>query len=129
MENPQPSQPYYGTPRPASPTTDDGKTAAIVAYITIIGWLISYFALYKDNKTQLAAVHLRQTLLLFLIGLGWGFVQSALLFSFSGLYFLTLIVNIGIFVLWIIGLIAAINGQAKPMPIIGEPAQRMFSGI
>lgn len=122
MDNPQ--GPYYGTP-----STDNGKTAAIVAYITLIGWLISYFALYKDSKTQLAAVHLRQTLLLFLVALVWGFVQSALLFTIPGMYYISLIVNIGIFVLWIIGLIAAINGQAKPMPIIGEPAQRMFAGI
>jgi uncharacterized membrane protein len=32
-------------------------------------------------------------------------------------------------VLWIIGLVAAINGQEKPVPIIGNMAQSMLSGI
>lgn len=131
MENqPTTGGPYYGTPPPTTPgSTDDGKTAAIVAYITLIGWLISYFALYKENKTQLAAFHLRQTLMLFLIGIGWAIVQSILLASVPGLYFVSPIVNIGLFVLWLLGLIAAINGQAKPMPVIGAPAQKTFAGI
>jgi uncharacterized membrane protein len=51
------------------------------------------------------------------------------LFTIPGLYIITLIVNIGLFVCWLLGLIAAISGQAKPMPLIGEPAQRMFAGI
>lgn len=33
------------------PTTDDGKTAGIISYFTLIGWLIAYFALYTNNKT------------------------------------------------------------------------------
>ena len=45
------------------PPKDDGKTAGIVSYFTIVGWLIAYFAMYKDNKTELASYQLRQTLL------------------------------------------------------------------
>jgi uncharacterized membrane protein len=126
MEN---SQYSSSSPYGPSTTTDSGKTAAIVSYITIIGWLISYFALYKDSKTQLASYHLRQTLLLYIIGIGWSFISSALFFSMPGIYFITMLVNIGLFVLWLLGLISAVNGQTKPMPLIGEPAQRVFSGI
>ena len=125
MENPQ--GPHYSAPPPSQ--SEDGKTAAIIAYITVIGWLISYFALYREGKTQLAAVHLRQTLFLYLIGIGWYFVQMALLFTVPGLALLGTVVNIALFVFWLLGLIAAIGGQAKPMPVIGEPAQRMFSSI
>jgi hypothetical protein len=47
-------------------TVDSGKNAAVVSYIFLLGWLISYFAMYKDNKTALSSYHLRQSLLLHL---------------------------------------------------------------
>jgi uncharacterized membrane protein len=36
---------------------------------------------------------------------------------------------IGLVVLWVLGLVAAINGEEKPMPVIGPIAQNIFSGI
>lgn len=129
MEQANSSSQYAGAPPPNTPAADDGKTAAIVAYITFIGWIISYFALYNDKKTPLASFHLRQTLLLYIVGVGWSLINGALFLSMSGLYFIGVLVNIALFILWLLGFIAAINGQKKPMPFIGEPAQRMFSGI
>jgi uncharacterized membrane protein len=108
---------------------DNGKTAAIVSYLTIIGWLIAYFAMYKDNKTPLAAYHLRQSLLLMLCALVFQFIRIALLFVSYTVSMLLSIVAIGFLILWIMGFIAAINGEEKPMPLIGEKAQDLFKGI
>jgi uncharacterized membrane protein len=36
---------------------------------------------------------------------------------------------IGLVVLWVLGLVAAINGEEKPIPVIGPMAQSTFSGI
>ncbi len=44
-------------------TGDNGKTAGIISYLTIVGWLIAFFAMHKDNKTELGSYQLRQTLL------------------------------------------------------------------
>lgn len=117
------------------PTTDDGKTAGIISYFTIIGWLIAYFALYNNNKTALAAYQLRQTLLFHLASMvvSWvlGFIIAAA-FVTSGVFIgvtIIWIVRLVFLIIWIIGLIGAINGERKPMPLIGEPAQNMFSGI
>lgn len=116
-------------------TTDNGKTAAIISYFTIIGWLIAYFAMHKDNKTELGSYQLRQTLLLniaaIVLGWGLGFVLGILIVS-TGIYaliYISYIVQLAIFIIWIIGLIGAINGEKKPMPIIGEKAQTMFPAI
>lgn len=38
------------------------------------------------------------------------------------------IVMIGLFVFWVMGLIAAVNGQQKPMPLVGEHYQKWFAG-
>ena len=116
---------------------DNGKTTAIVAYLSIIGWLVAYFAMYKDNKTKLGGYHLRQTLLLHIIFIGLGVIRSifvAMFFSpFGGLWvmisWVMILINIGLFVLWLIGLLAAINEQEKPIPIFGEMSLKMFPNL
>jgi len=116
-------------------TTENGKTASIISYFTIIGWLIAYFAMHKDNRTELGSYQLRQTLLLNLVAivLGWGlgFILGLLMVTTGilSLIYISYIVQLAIFIIWIIGLIGAINGQKKPMPIIGEKAQTMFASI
>ena len=114
---------------------DNGKTAGIISYLTIFGWLISYFAIYKDNKTELSTYQLRQTLLFHIVSLVIYYAAGALLdvifFSWSvSLYLLTFwIIRAALFVIWIIGFIGAINGEKKTIPLIGEKAQSVFSGI
>ncbi|MFA6057211.1 MAG: hypothetical protein WC756_03350 [Taibaiella sp.] len=113
----------------------EGKTAGIISYFTIIGWLIAYFAMHKDKKTEIGSYQLRQTLLLNIVGIiaGWGiqFLVGVMIVS-TGIFalaYLSYIVNIGLLILWIIGLIGAINGEKKPIPLIGEKAQTMFPNI
>ncbi|MDN5284844.1 MAG: hypothetical protein JWR38_1118 [Mucilaginibacter sp.] len=116
-------------------SNDNGKTAGIVSYFTIIGWLIAYFALYKDNKTALAAYQLRQTLLYHIVSTVIYYAAGALLgaiflsWSISLYSILIWVINVGLIVIWVIGLIGAINGEQKPIPLIGEKAQSVFSGI
>lgn len=114
---------------------DNGKTAGIISYFTIIGWLVAYFAFHKDQKTALGSYQLRQTLLLNMaaIIIYWvlGAITGAMVLSggFFGIIYLNYLIQIGIFIIWIIGLIGAINGQKKPIPLIGERAQTLFPGI
>jgi hypothetical protein len=120
-----------------SVTTDNGKNAGIISYITIIGWLIAYFAMHNEKKTELGSYQLRQTLLLHLIYIIfyiiWEAVIVSLFFSsLTGLIWasrLTYLLYLGFLALWVIGFIGAVNGQKKPIPIIGEKAQTMFPGI
>ncbi|NQX43013.1 Uncharacterized membrane protein [Pedobacter steynii] len=111
-------------------STDDGKTVAIVSYITLIGWLVAYFAMHKDKRTELGSFHLRQTLLLFLIVLALNIGLSifvAIMPFDAGLIYK--IVYLGIFILWVIGFIGAIQGEKKEMPLIGKAAQTMFPNL
>ena len=113
-----------------APTTSgvDGKTIAIISYFTWIGWIIA-FVLYNSNKSQLAAYHLRQTLALMILMTLVYIVQIMLLFiPFLG-WAIAVLLWIGLVVLWVLGLLAAINSEEKPMPVIGPMAQDMFKGI
>ena len=125
MENTSP------TPTEKMVNTDDGKTVAIISYLSIIGWIIA-FVMHGNNKTTLGAYHLRQTIALFVISLCTWVVQMLLVFiPYIGwaLDILLIFVYIGLSVLWVIGFIAALNGQEKPMPLIGKKAQQWFEGI
>jgi uncharacterized membrane protein len=106
----------------------DGKTIAIISYFSVVGWIIA-FVLFTSNKSQMAAYHLRQSLALILCGIACYIIYFILLFIGFFLAFLPGILGIALFVLWIIGLIAAINGQEKPVPVIGNMAQEIFAGI
>lgn len=94
----------------------DRKTLAILAYITLIGW-IAALVLDKE-KDSLVRFHLRQALGLILLG-----------FICAVIPFLNLILWVVPFVLWIMGLISAIKGEEKPLPLIGEPAQKWFATL
>ncbi len=122
---------------PNNPFVDEsnGKTAGIISYFTIIGWLIAYFGFHVNNKTSLGSYQLRQTLLFHLVsmvlrygialilGLVW---LSTGMFS---LFTLMRIVYLVLFILWIIGIIGAIRGEKKEIPFIGDAAQSMFPSI
>jgi len=116
-------------------TSDNGKTTALISYLTIIGWLIAYFGFHQNNKTSLGSYHLRQTLLFYIayivVRYGLDLVLSTIWLSTGifSLYYLLNLVNLVFFILWIIGFIGAVNGEKKPIPLLGERAQSMFSSI
>lgn len=81
----------------------DARTTGIVAYITWIGLLIAVVAGDKDG----AKFHINQALVIMLFGL------------LGAIPCIGQIWLIFIFVCWIMGLIAAINEEEKPVPLIG----------
>ena len=102
----------------------DPKTIAIIAYLTIIGLVIA-FLLNNDKKHEFSSYHIRQSLglvlcsvALFIIGmipvLGWNI-------SFLGSIFLI--------ILWVMGLLSAINYETKPVPVLGKYFEEWFKNI
>ncbi|HEY9178739.1 MAG TPA: hypothetical protein VIN07_13665 [Flavipsychrobacter sp.] len=103
------------------------KTVAVVAYITFIGWLISYLFLYPKQKDELGAFHLRQSLGLYLCGLVLSILNRG--FASGMMWGVGNVVGVILFVFWLMGLISAINGQLKPLPLVGEYFQRWFRNL
>jgi uncharacterized membrane protein len=101
-------------------SVEEGKTIAIIAYLTWIGLIIA-FVLNNEKKNDFAKFHLRQSLLLNIICL-IGFV----------VFWIPIVgwaLGIVLLVLWIIALIGAINGERKEVWLIGPLAQEWFKGI
>ena len=108
----------------AAPAAKEDTTVALLAYITIIGFIIAII-MHSSKKTVLGSYHLRQALGLFLTG----FCAAVALACIPVVgWMLIPFVTLGILVLAIIGLIAAINGQQKPLPLLGEKYAQWFAG-
>ncbi|GAA4198133.1 hypothetical protein GCM10022289_06400 [Pedobacter jeongneungensis] len=110
---------------------DSGKSAAVVSYIFLIGWLISYFAMYKENKTALSSYHLRQSLLLHLgiIVLNIAVTILIMIVPTALFGYLSYVVYIAYIILIILGAVSANNGEQKPLPLLGNKAQTIFPSI
>ncbi len=104
-------------------TSDNGKTVAIIAYITLVGWIIALI-MNNGNRTVLGSYHIRQAL---------GIMCAAVLLSIAtgiiGIWIISMVVNLAILVFWLLGLISAIQGEMKPVPVLGEQFQEWFKGI
>lgn len=109
----------------------DGKTIAIISYITIIGWIIAYVQ-YGNNKSQLAIFHIRQSLFLMLCAFAVCLISMLFAFIPYISWIISLAINLSMLaflVLWVIGLINAINREEKPLPLLGNKAQDVLKGM
>ena len=104
-------------------SVQDGKTMAIISYITIIGTLIA-FIMNQNKHNYFASFHIRQAIGIFTVGLLVNFINR-----YTNIDFLDMILGIGVFVLWILGLIGAIKGEERLVPLLGEQFQEWFRNI
>ena len=94
----------------------DTKTTSWVSYITFIGWIVAYCAGDKEG----AKFHLNQSLVIWL-GYLIVMVASKILVFIPVLgWLVALAAEIYLFVMWIMGLIAAVNQEEKELPLIGQ---------
>lgn len=94
----------------------DGKNIAIIAHLTIIGWIIALI-MNSGNKSELGGFYLRQTLGLFLLAfLTW-------------IPFLGWLLAIVLFVAWLMSLIGALGGNKKTTFLLGNQFQDWFKGL
>ena len=103
---------------------EKGKTAAITSYILIIGVFIAMSMNSGEEKNTFASFHIRQALGLSLIFISLGLIISnfdSLMISISMWIFLS--------ILWTYGIFSAINGETKPIPLLGNYFQKWLANI
>jgi uncharacterized membrane protein len=113
---------------PAAPTAaNEDKTIAIVSYLTLIGF-IAAVVMHGSKKTSLGSFHLRQSLGIMATSVAMIFVGMILAFIPILGWLTDLALWVGIVVLWFMGFLAAVNGQRKTVPVLGEHYQKWFGG-
>lgn len=104
-------------------SAETGKTAAIIAYLTIIGTIIAYF-MNNETKNPFASFHIRQAL-----GIHITFYILGAFVSIFDSWLISFPFYVFIIVLFGYGLVTAIQGERKEAPILGHQFQRWFSTI
>lgn len=95
------------------------KVTGIVGYLTLLGWLIAYFVGDREG----AKFHLNQALVVNLIVIilnvasrmvSWIPLLGGIALMVIGL------IKFVVFVLWVMGLVYAVQEVEKPLPVIGS---------
>lgn len=104
-------------------TTEQGKTNAIISYLTIIGCIIA-MVMNSEHKNPFASFHIRQALglqlLFFALGYPVGTFDSWMVSSAFYLFF---------FILWIYGFLGAVSGRMNEVPLLGSLFQKLFKSL
>ncbi|MNK24860.1 Chloroplast import component protein (Tic20) [compost metagenome] len=107
------------------------KTYGIVAYCTLIGWIISIIRVSSSEgeERKFTAFHLRQMLLLMLLGAAVSIAATILYFiPFIGLILIN-IISLAVFLCWLFLLISAVRGEKKYLPFIGKAGENMLGDM
>ena len=103
-------------------TIQEGKTLAIVCYLTFIGLIIAIIQ-NNEKKNIYTYFHVRQMLGLII----------ALLVSNTIEKYVNGTLGFGLWLIiaaaWFFGLASAIQGKTTPIPIIGEYFQKWFKNV
>jgi uncharacterized membrane protein len=105
---------------PAAPNAQDDKLIGVLSYLGIL-WVVAYI-LYGSKKTEYNLFHVKQGLGLIIVWVAlWviGFVCAYIPVLGFIIGILMMFVYLFLFVVAIIGIINAINGQQKPLILIG----------
>ncbi|MET1259221.1 MAG: hypothetical protein HRT65_03740 [Flavobacteriaceae bacterium] len=100
-----------------------GKTTAIIAYLTLVGSLIA-ITMNLEPKNGFARMHTRQA-----FGTHISFHALAIVFNYSDFLFAWMGLYLFYLVLWGYGFIGAISGKRSVLPVIGPYFQKWFTFI
>ena len=103
---------------------EKGKIAAITSYILIIGVFIAMSMNSGEEKNTFASFHIRQAL-----GLSLIFISLGLIISNFDSPMISISMWISLSVLWTYGIFSAINGETKPIPLLGNYFQKWLENI
>lgn len=95
---------------------NEGKTMAVISYITFIGLLIA-FVVNNEKNNAFTKFHIGQSLLIVILVFA-NFILSRI--EPVSLGYLSGLIGLGIFVLAVLGIVNAANGKIQKLPLIGS---------
>ncbi len=101
----------------------EGKTTAIISYLTLVGAIIAIF-MNNEPKHEFAKFHIRQAFGIHLLFHAFAILSNVWggEFGFYGLYLCYII-------LWMYGFIGALSNKKQEIPVLGAYFQKWFTFI
>ena len=118
------SRPGADSQRSSAYQGEKNSSIAVISYLTIIGLVIA-FVMNNEKKEAFARYHSRQSLGLNIAALALSLVNVIPVLGW-------IVSVVGFFILlymWIVGLMNAINGKEKAVPILGKQFEEWFKSI
>lgn len=92
--------------------------------MAIVAYFIFFLPLLTPSKDDpFVKYHIKQSVALLVVGIAFFIIESILPFGFI----LSGPVGLGMFVLWIIGVMHAAQGKMQPVPLVGQFADKIFN--
>jgi uncharacterized membrane protein len=102
----------------------DAKTKAIISHLFVIGWIIALI-FNMNKKEEYASYYIKQNLGIIIISLALRVLGVIPLLGPA----LMAIGGILLFIFWLMSLVWSIQGEMKPIPLLGEQFQAWFKGF
>jgi len=122
----QPQQQYAPPPQyaaaPAAPVGDEAKDAQDNKLMGVLAYIIFFIPLITGDykKSPFVKFHTNQGIVLAIAGVAAGVVMGVLAFiPFLG-WVLAPLVGLALTVFWILGIVNAVKGEKKELPLIGK---------
>lgn len=98
-------------------SNEDEGNVKVMSALAYLGFLF-FLPLITNSESEFGRYHANQGLLLFIASIAVSVVGSVI--PFLGWFIILPFGGIFVFVLFIMGIMHAINGEKKPLPLIGE---------
>lgn len=105
-----------------------GKDVALIAHLTVVGLVIAII-MNSSNKTAFGSYHIRQALGLWITYVLYGFLWIFFLIIPIIGWIAGIALGILMIAMWIVGIINALNGYEKPMPVFGKKYAEWFKSV
>lgn len=102
----------------------DAKSKAIISHLFGIGWIIALIV-NMNNKEEYASYYIRQNLGIIIISIALSVINVIPILG----QIIWVIGGLLVFVFWLMSLIWSIQGEMKPVPLLGEKFQEWFRGF
>jgi uncharacterized membrane protein len=101
-----------------TPSSTKNTTMAAIAYV------LFFVPLLTDSKDDpFVKFHVKQSILLVILSIIVSIFNSIIgRIPFIG-WLIGLILGLGVFALWVIGIMNALNGKMTPVPVVGQYAE------
>lgn len=106
----------------------DKKTASLVSYITIIGWLVAFFT-SATPREPLLKYHLKQSFGMFVLAIIYSVIINIVASLVPAIAMILSLTSLVFFIFMILGAINAYNEKEIPLPIIGKMFENKFNFI
>ena len=102
----------------------DAKTKAIISHLFVIGWIVAVI-INMSRKEEYASFYIKQNLGIILLGIALRVLDIIPIFG----PVLWVIGGLLVFAFWLMSLVSSVQGEMKPIPLIGDLFQSWFRGL